>query len=56
MNDIQKSEQEKRSLMNIDDSFQKIVITKNGLNASSDDNGILTVDLFDFLLNEEYCK
>ncbi len=56
MNDIQKSEQEKRSLLNIDDSFQKIVITKNGLNASSDDNGILTVDLFDFLLNEEYCK
>ena len=56
MNDIQKSEQEKRSLLNIDDSFQKIVITKNGLNASSDDNGILTVDLFDFLLNEEYCN
>ena len=35
-----------------DDSFKKIVITKNGLNPMYDDQGILTIDLFDFLLGE----
>jgi len=54
MDDDIKREQEKKSLNNIDDSFQKFVITKNGLNLSRDDKGIITMDLFDFLLNDEF--
>ena len=50
MNDTAKAFQEKRSLYYIDDSFKKIVITKNGLKPSYDDEGVLTIDLFDFLL------
>lgn len=47
-----KEMQEKKSLYYIDDSFKKIVVTKNGLKPSRDDKGVVTVDLFDFLLNE----
>ena len=43
--------QEKRPLANIDDSFTKIIVTKNGLHTFQDDDGIVTMDLFDFLLN-----
>ncbi len=50
INDTAKAFQEKRSLYYIDDSFKKIVITKNGLKPSYDDEGVLTIDLFDFLL------
>ncbi len=52
LGDQAKSQQEKKSLYFIDDSFKKIVITKNGLNPMYDDQGILTIDLFDFLLGE----
>ncbi len=52
MESMEKQEQEKRSLYYIDDSFKKIVVAKTGLNPSYDDEGILTVDLFDFLLDE----
>ena len=46
-----KSNQEKKSLRKIDDSFKKIVITRNDLNASTDEHGIVTMDLFDFLMD-----
>ena len=36
----------------IDDSFKKIVITKDGLNPRTDDKGITVIDLFDFLKDE----
>lgn len=49
MLDDAKKEQEKRSLYYIDDSFKKIVITKNNLNTTIDENGIITMDLFTFL-------
>lgn len=49
MDDPQKAMQEKRSLNSIDDSFKKIVITKNGLNVTKDDKGVIVVDLFEFL-------
>ena len=48
-----KQAQEKRSLYGIDDSFKKIVITKNGLKPSIDERGVLTLDLFSFLLNDD---
>ena len=53
MNDPIKEAHEKRSLSHIDDSFQKIIITRNGLHPETDEKGILTVDLFDFLLNSQ---
>ena len=52
MNPEEKAEHEKRPLREINDSFTKIVVTKNGLNAARDEDGILTVDLFDFLLGD----
>ena len=47
----EKEAQEKKSLYYIDDSFQKIVITKDGLNPRTDEKGIVVMDLFDFLMN-----
>ena len=47
----EKEAQEKKSLYYIDDSFQKIVITKNGLNPRTDEKGIVVMDLFDFLMD-----
>ena len=43
----------KKSLYYIDDSFKKIVVTRNGLKVMRDEKGIVTIDLFDFLLNED---
>lgn len=49
----EKTEQEKKSLLNIDDSFKKIIIVKDRVKAFVDDNGIVTINLFDFLLNKD---
>lgn len=49
MDSPEKQIQEKRSLNHIDDSFKKIIVTKNGLKPGVDENGIITLDLFDFL-------
>lgn len=51
MESEEKHIQEKRSLYYIDDSFKKIVVAKTGLNRTYDENGVLTIDLFDFLLD-----
>lgn len=50
---VEKTEQEKASLLNIDDSFKKIIIVKDRVKAFLDDNGIVTINLFDFLLNKD---
>ena len=50
---IEKINQEKASLLNIDDSFKKIIIVKDRIKPFLDENGILTINLFDFLLNKE---
>ena len=47
----EKREQEKRSLRLIGDSFKKIVIVNKVMKPYMDDDGILTMGLFDFLLN-----
>ena len=52
INSAEKENQEKKSLLHIDDSFKKIIVTKNSLKPSVDENGILTVDLFDFLMRK----
>ncbi len=49
----EKQKQEKRSLFSIDDSFKKIIVAKTGLNPMYDENGVMTIDLFDFLLSDK---
>lgn len=54
INDENTLNREKRSLYYIDDSFKKIIVTKNGLDPYYDSNGFLIVDIFDFLLNPKF--
>ena len=49
--DEDKRAQEIRPFRKIDDSFKKIVITKDIVPAHYDEHGILTVNIYDFLLN-----
>ena len=50
--DDEKRDKEKASLINIGDSFKKIIIVKDVIHPWYDDDGILTIGLFDFLLNK----
>ncbi len=47
----EKMEQETNSLVNIDDSFKKIVVVKDSSPVWRNNDGILIIDLQDFLLN-----
>ena len=47
-----KIRQEKSSLLNINDSFKKIIIVKDVIKPKIDDNGIVSMSLYDFLLDE----
>lgn len=51
--DEDKKKQESRSLYYIDDSFKKIIVTKNGLQPAFDEKGILIIDIFDFLMQPD---
>lgn len=50
--DREKEIQESRSLININDSFKKIIIVKDHIMPRRNEEGILTIGLFDFLLEE----
>ncbi|MBQ8982809.1 MAG: ATP-binding protein [Lachnospiraceae bacterium] len=47
-----KRRQEKASLMNTKDSFKKIIIVKDIIKPWHDEDGIITMSIYDFLLNE----
>lgn len=47
----EKMEQEQKSLINIDDSFKKIIIVKDNINLWRNEEGILIISLEEFLLN-----
>ena len=49
--DEQKRTQETRPFTKIDNSFKKIVITRDIVPAQYDDRGILTINIYDFLLD-----
>ena len=51
--DEEKRAQEIRPFKKIDDSFKKIVITKDIVAPYYDENGILTMNIYDFLMNEK---
>ena len=44
--------QEKASLVNVNDSFKKIIIVKDVVNVTRDEDGITTMSIYDFLLKE----
>ncbi|MCK9575236.1 MAG: ATP-binding protein [Clostridia bacterium] len=46
-----KENQEKKSLLKINDSFKKIIIVKDDIKLKIDDNGIITMGIMEFLLN-----
>jgi predicted AAA+ superfamily ATPase len=50
--DSEKRVQETRPLRKIDDSFRKIIVTGDAVPAQYDENGILTVNIYDFLLDK----
>ena len=51
--DREKEIQESRSLTNIKDSFKKIIVVKDHIMPRRNEEGILTVGLFDFLLDSQ---
>lgn len=48
----EKMEQEQKSLININDSFKKIIIVKDDINLWRNEEGILIIGLEEFLLNQ----
>lgn len=53
MPDEFKTQQEKASLLNVGDSFKKIILIKDVIKVQRDENGIETMNIYDFLLNEK---
>ena len=47
-----KENQERRGLLSIPDSFRKIIVTGGNIKVRRDDNGIITIGLRNFLLDE----
>lgn len=52
MPDEKKREQEKMSLLQVRDSFKKIIVVKDIVNVTRDENGITTMSVYDFLLKD----
>ncbi len=52
----EKREQELRSLMNISDNFQKFVITEDPIKRYQDENGVVFMNIYEFLFNKECLK
>ena len=50
--DEEKVRQEKASLVNVPDSFKKIIVVKDIINVRRDEDGITTMSIYDFLLDE----
>jgi hypothetical protein len=48
----EKRMQEKASLINVNDSFKKIIVVKDVVNVTRDEDGITTMSIYDFLLKE----
>ena len=53
MRDTIKEKQERKSLLNINDSFKKIIIVGDVSKPRMDENGVITMGIFYFLLNED---
>jgi len=51
--DEQKMDQEVYPLMKVHDSFKKILVTADDVPMSIDENGVIMLNIYDFLLNED---
>ena len=49
----EKTKQESRSLININDSFKKIIIVKDNIKMWQTEEGIVVMGILDFLLNND---
>lgn len=49
----EKAEQESASLMHVADNFKKVIVVKDNIVPHHNDNGILLLSLYDFLLNPD---
>ena len=49
---LDKENQEIRPLINIKDSFKKVIIVRDNIKTKIDENGIITMSLKEFLLND----
>ena len=47
----EKIDQEERPLLKIGDNFKKIIIVKDYIKRTRNENGIITMSIFDFLLD-----
>ena len=56
ISDDEKRRQESASLLKINDAFRRIIIVKDDIKPWTDEYGILTIGLFDFLLNIDSLK
>lgn len=50
--DAEKMKQEKASLINVSDSFKKMIVIKDVINVRHDEDGITIISIYDFLLND----
>ena len=48
-----KEKQERRSLINIADNFRKVIVVKDDIKRKIDDDAVVTIGLFEFLLDEQ---
>ncbi|MBR6173143.1 MAG: ATP-binding protein, partial [Eubacterium sp.] len=53
LSDQEKMDQEQASLIKISDSFKKIIVVNSNTPVWRNDQGILVMNLYDFLLNED---
>ncbi len=53
MDNPDKKMQEQRPLLNVRDSFRKIIVTKTRMKPWMDDHGVIHIGLYDFLLDED---
>ena len=49
----EKQNQEERPLLKINDSFKKIIIVKDYIKRTRNESGIITMSIFDFLLDPD---
>ena len=54
--DKQKIDQEQASLLNVPDGFKKVIIVGDRFSSSYNEDGILMIGIYDFLLNPESVK
>lgn len=53
VSDKKKMEQEQRSLIHTGDGFKRIIVTKDALAPLYNEEGVLIMNVYDFLLNPE---